>query len=62
MAFTVTFTWARKTFIYRDVIVEEGGSGQTCLRCCSSYRYAAVSNTTLLFPILPCEIIFTGFR
>ena len=21
------------------------------------YRYAAVSNTTLLFPILPCEII-----
>ena len=29
---------------------------------CSLYRYAAVSNTTLLFAILPCEIFFTSSR
>ena len=35
----------------------EGLNGSTCLRCCSLHRNAALSNTTLPFPVLPCEII-----
>ena len=35
----------------------EGKSGSTCLRCCSLYRSAALSNTTLPYPVLPCEMI-----
>ena len=40
----------------------EGRSGSICLRCYRFCRNAALSDTTLPYPVLPCEIFFTGSR